>query len=316
MQMNDSASRHSWLVLVATLLIPGCAAFRQTANEVTIREPGHRMLGKPLPIAPEATKHWEYAWLSEAAYNKTAGAYAKQAAKGIAPCANADEVLRAQGWERWAGFPDDGLLQKISVSNLRVEVWEKRTTQSVVVAFGGTIFTSGKDWKSNLRWFIPKHKDEYTEIVAVFGPAFVSEFQRRANAPEGTHLRGVSLYATGHSLGGGLAQQFAYALPINDAVPRVQHVYAFDPSPVTGFYSVAPYIRDINKVSLSIDRVYERGEILALVRSFTSFFVPPSASNPAIRGVRYNLFYTANPISGHSMSELACKLQAASGHAM
>src|ERR1022692_2969377 len=36
---------------------------------------------------------------------------------------------------------------------------------AVAVAFGGTVFTSGNDWKSNLRWFMPHHKDKYTQIV-------------------------------------------------------------------------------------------------------------------------------------------------------
>ena len=314
--MNNSSTRHSWLVVLASLLLPACAAFRQTATEVTIREPGHRMLGEPLAVAPEAAKDWEYAWLSEAAYGKTPGAEkakAEHAAKGFAPCANAADVLRTAGWEPWNGFPDDGLLTQIGASHLRVEVWEKRETQSVVVAFGGTVFSSGKDWKSNLRWFLPKHKDEYTEIVEVFGPAFVTEFKRRANAQGGDYLKGASIYSTGHSLGGGLAQQFAYALPLNDFRLRVKHVFAFDPSPVTGFFSVTPEVRDVNKVDLLIDRIYERGEILALVRSLTSFFVQPSAENPSIRGVRYALF-ESNALSGHSMIELACKMQAAAGH--
>lgn len=315
--MNSSAIRHSWLVVVASLLLPGCAAFRQTSTEVTLREPGHRMLGEPLPVAPEAAKDWEYAWLSEAAYGKTPGAANDKAAlkaKGFEPCASADDVLHAAGWKAWDGFPDDGLLTQISDSHLRVEVWEKRATQSIVVAFGGTVFNSGKDWKSNLRWFLPKHKDEYTEIVEVFAPAFITEFKRRASAPGGDYLKGASIYSTGHSLGGGLAQQFAYALPPDTVVPRVTHVYAFDPSPVTGFFSVQPEVRDVNKVGLSIDRIYERGEILALVRSFTSFFVQPSASSPSIRGVRYALFYPDNPVTGHSMIELACKMQTASGN--
>ena len=296
------------------MLFPGCNAFRQASTEVTIREPGHRMLGKPLPIATEAKAHWEYAWLSEAAYNKTTGAYDGHEPKGNTSCGPPDEVLHSQGWQRWSGFPDDRLSEKIRASNLRVEVWEKRATQSVVVAFGGTVFTSGKDWKSNLRWFIPKHKDEYTDVVDVFGPAFVAEFQRRTSARDTAYLRRASLYATGHSLGGGLAQQFAYALPIDEAVPRVKHVYAFDPSPVTGFYSVDQDTREINKRNLSIDRIYQRDEILALVRSLTSFFVSPSAADPTIRGVRYSIIHRANPISRHSIWDLACQLQTAAGH--
>ncbi len=65
---------------------------------------------------------------------------------------------------------------------------------------------------------------------------------------------------------------------------------------------------------LNIDRIYERHEILAVVRSFTSLFVPPSKADPSIRGVRYNFFGSINPIYDHSILELAEKLQAASDH--
>jgi len=92
-------------------------------------------------------------------------------------------------------------------------------------------------------------------------------------------------------------------------------VYAFDASPVTGFYSVNRKTPNINKKHLAIDRIYERGEVLAIVPSLTSFISPPSEANPRIRGVRYNLFYRLNPISNHSMLEFACKLQVVAGHA-
>jgi hypothetical protein len=91
-------------------------------------------------------------------------------------------------------------------------------------------------------------------------------------------------------------------------------VFAFDPSPVTGYYSVEKAIREHNRKTLSIDRIYERGEILAIVRSLTSVVVMPSETSPTIRGVRFSLFYPANPIAGHSMSELACRLNTAAGH--
>ena len=94
---------------------------------------------------------------------------------------------------------------------------------------------------------------------------------------------------------------------------RVTQVYAFDPSPVTGFFSVDPDTRDMNRRTLAIDRIYERGEILAIVRSLTSLFVAPSASQPTIRGVRYALFYPADPITGHSMTEFACRMYGAAG---
>jgi hypothetical protein len=74
-----------------------------------------------------------------------------------------------------------------------------------------------------------------------------------------------------HSLGGGLAQEFAYSLPVGtfDA-PRATKVYAFDPSPATGFLSVKRATRNENKKGLKTDRIYERGEVLAILRSITN----------------------------------------------
>jgi hypothetical protein len=279
----------------------------------------------------EAQKDWEFAWLSAAAYGRslgkienvapnapvplTASSASPTAAHRIVDADTADAELNRAGWTPWRGFPGVELSKKIMASNLRVEIWEKKEPPSIAVAFGGTIFTSGKDWKSNLRWFLPFPNDEYTEIVKVFGPAFVCEFLLRAKGPGGAYLDEATIYSTGHSLGGGLAQQFAYSMRIDAPVPRVRHVYAFDPSPVTGFYSVDQKTRNFNKNGLSIDRIYERGEVLAILRSLTSFISPPSAADPCIRAVRYSLFYPANPISGHSIWEFARKLQVAAGHA-
>jgi hypothetical protein len=309
--------------MLLAAVLPGCASFRQTASDVTIREPGERFLGAPRPAEAEAKTDREFAWLAEAAYGRTpAGRHARArhaervaAATLETPCPGAEAALARSGWQRWPGFPDDGVLKRIERYHLRIEVWQRRDPPAVAVAFGGTVIDNGNDWKANLRWFLPGHRDEYSETVQEFAPAFVAEFKRRAGSgdPQWAFLKGAALYATGHSLGGGLAQQFAYALPLDDGVPRVSRVYAFDPSPVTGFFSVDPKTREPNSKSLSIDRVYERGEALAAVRSLTSLFVAPSASEPTIRGVRYALFYPADPISGHSMTELACRLDSAAG---
>lgn len=123
-------------------------------------------------------------------------------------------------------------------------------------------------------------------------------------------LSDLKLYSTGHSLGGGLAQQFAYSLRL-DCMKRVTQVYAVDPWPVTGFYSVDADLRDGNKKGMLIDRIYERGEILALLRSLTSMFYKPSAKKAAIRGVRYKLFRAWNAVAAHSIDKLAMKLDAA-----
>jgi Lipase (class 3) len=317
--------------LLATLVpLIRCSAYRQTADQVFVREPGERLLSGPHPVAEEAEKDWQFAMLSDAAYGRipvqgqtppvptpvsvTVPVASPDVAQSTITCGSPDDALMAAGWTPWYGFPGNELAQQFLITNLRVEVWAKQNPPSVAVAFGGTNFKSGKDWISNLRWFIPFHHDEYTDLVSKFGPAFVAEFVRRANESGGDYLKNATIFSTGHSLGGGLAQQFAYALPLMDDQRRVKQVYAFDPSPVTGFYSVGKDIRDRNKKGLSIDRIYERGEILAIVRSFTSAMSPPSAEDPTIRAVRYSLFYPSTPLMGHSISELACKLKAAAEH--
>ena len=154
--------------------------------------------------------------------------------------------------------------------------------------------------------------DEYSMIVNTFGDAFVREYSKRERLPEWSFLRSAELFSTGHSLGGGLAEEFAYSLPSSEDVPRVKKVFAFDPTPVTGFLSVGKDLRDENKEGLAIDRIYERGEILAIVRSFTNFVHVPPARSPEVRQIRYNLFHTWNVIKGHSIPELACELNEAS----
>ena len=277
-------------------------AFGQTPDDVVTREPGKRLLGAPKPVATEANKDLEFAWMSQSAYEKIG--------QGNTPDADSssDKALKDAGWTLWPNFPDDGLLQQISKSHLRVQVWANPASKSVAVAFGGTVFKNCADWRSNLRWFLPTKNDEYSAVVRELAPRFIEKFLEQAQEMEWAFLKQATFYSTGHSLGGGLAQQFAYALPLNDRVPRVKQVFALDPSPVTGFYSVNKNTRDQNKNGLKIDRIYERREILAIARSLMSFIYPPTSINPTIRQVRYDLFPTVNPITGHSISELASKL--------
>ncbi len=298
------------------LAIPILRAFGQKATEVAIRDPGQRFLSAPQPITPFAQEHWEFAWLSDAAYQKTAAGQ-KQMKKVMAETASAGALspdplppLTAAGWTEWKTFPGAALLAKIEESHLRVQVWERAEPPAVAVTFGGTVFNNDADWRANLRWFLPGQRDEYTDVVQTFAPAFDVEFKRRAQDMDAGRLSKLEIYSTGHSLGGGLAQQFAYSLPA-DRVKPIKQVYAFDPSPVTGFFSVAKRLRDENKKGLLIDRIYERGEILALLRSLTSLFYKPSAVDAAIRGIRYSLFRAWNPIAAHSIVELAAKIDAA-----
>jgi hypothetical protein len=285
-------------------------ALGQAPEQVVVREPGERFLSAPRPIAPFAVEHWQFAWLADSAYGETPAG--REAKAETTPSEDPKTALARAGWTKWKDdkFLSDDLRKQFDTYHLRVEVWERQSPAAVAVAFGGTVFQSKMDWRANLRWFTPGRADEYTLTQVEFAKAFADECIKRSKLgqPVSAHL-----YSTGHSLGGGLAQQFAYALPDLPSVPRVEKVYAFDPSPVTGFFSVDNELREINRASLKIDRIYERGEILAIARSLTNLVWKPPATAPEIRGVRYNVFYTCNPVAGHSMKMLAGKLEAAAG---
>ncbi len=299
----------------------------QDPGAVLVREPGNRTYNPPVPVVDMAKSQWEYAVLSGNVYVDD---WKKEAAPSGEPTAGVRELpaptpeeyartctpdsrdpLPLPGWTRWDGFPSSDLRRAAREVGLFVEVWGKASSPPVVaVVFRGTEFTSAKDWISNLRWFlrfVPFYPDQYTVVSGRVGKEVVDRLAQRADQEE------LRLVATGHSLGGGLAQHLAYSLPLGG--PRVSHVYAFDPSPVTGWSAVDHELRASNAHGLEIDRVFEHGEILAYIRLLLSYVNPPSAADPAIREVRYNFVQSINPIKSHSIRFLACSLIKASGQA-
>jgi hypothetical protein len=283
-------------------------AYKQRIGFVAIRKPGDRLLGPPEVAAPEAAFDVIPAFVSQAAYQRRP--LDPQATKEYRdtniPFMDPDETLCGLGWVKWPDFLNTKDDEELKEVHLRVEVWSSESKKAVIVAFGGTEFRNVSDWRANLRWFIPIRHDEYSVLKEIYVHRFVDNYKLLAKSV--TFLQQASLYSTGHSLGGGLAQAFAYALPPDPQVPRVTKVYAFDPTPVTSFTSIDKKTRCTNKKGLRIDRIYERREILAILRSITSFFHVPPASDPTVRQIRYNLFPTINVLHGHSMSELAALL--------
>lgn len=298
----------------------------QAPDVVLIREPGNRTYNPPAPVAEMARTHWEYAVLSENVYIDDwakRGQPPRQPGTGSVPAATPEEYARVcspdstellplpPAWVSWKDFPSGDLRQRARAVGLFVEVWERESVPPVVaVAFRGTEFTSIKDWISDLRWFlrfVPFYADQYTLVSRAVGREVVARLAERNDRQD------LRLVATGHSLGGGLAQHLAYSLPPGG--PRVSSVYAFDPSPVTGWSTVACDRRAENARALATDRAFEHGEILAYVRLLLSYVNPPSAASPAIREVRYNFVQSSNPIKSHSIRFLACSLIKASGQA-
>ncbi|NVN86732.1 MAG: DUF2974 domain-containing protein [Rhodopseudomonas sp.] len=190
-----------------------------------------------------------------------------------------------------------------ALGGLGYKVFSSASRNEIVVAFRGTDFHEADDWISNFRWvtrFLPYY-DQYEQVQRHIGPIL-----DRALAAHGQS--NPRIVATGHSLGGGLAQQAAY----KDG--RIRAVYAFDPSTVTGYYD--PGVRGKeNSVGLLIDRVFQRGEILAYLRFFMTQLYPVSAFDPQTRTVRFSFGAHGNIVAKHSIDDLAAGLLGVAGSA-
>lgn len=312
--LKEVISHWGWISLAVIALITAAVttrpAFKQQSNMVVIRQPGHRWFGPPQPAQAYAAEDLPYAWLSTAAYGSPTSTKAAEITKFKEGSAGLGDQ-----WCLWTDFPDPDLQNEMTSVHLRAQVWEKQPENLLVVAFGGTDATNLNDWKSNTHWAHPFLKDEYTVLGRTFAPAFAKQLARKMQQPGQGYLGQARLQATGHSLGAGLAEKFAYSLPaVEYRTPRVVKVYAFDPSPVTTFLNTSSGVREENKAGLNIDRIFERGEVLAILRAITAVVHKPSAANPRVTQLRYNLFGDdrfglTNPIASHSIEKLAERLK-------
>ncbi|WP_305857335.1 hypothetical protein [Balneatrix alpica] len=178
--------------------------------------------------------------------------------------------------------------------------------QRLILVFRGTNFDEKEDWRANLRWvarFFSFQLDQYDE-VRILVPKIVAEARQRYPQID-------DAVALGHSLGGGLAHLAGYASHY------VTQVYAFDSSPVTGFYDIDGGERRYNAQGMKIYRIYEHGEVLAYLRLLMKGLYPISQDHPDIVQVRFNFAgrsgngQSANVIKQHSMFDLTCALQQA-----
>ena len=302
---------------------------QQDPDSVLIRDPGNRFYNEPAgKVSDTAKEQWEYAVLSENVY---VGSWDKlrtavpvlpepKPEEYVSSCEDRNRTRRIPlaGWKLWKNFPSEKLIAKAEDLGLYFEVWENESFPRVVaVVFRGT--DGWADWFANLRWllwllrFIPYYEDQYHVVSRDVGEEFTKRFLQDHGNITNPAAPKVQVLATGHSLGGGLAQHFAYSLPRETRVPRVSRVYAFDPSPVTGWSSVNTELRTANAQGLETDRIFEHGEILAYVRLLLSYVYPPPAKNPSVREIRYNFDKSINPFKSHSMRLLACELVKASG---
>jgi hypothetical protein len=170
---------------------------------------------------------------------------------------------------------------------------EGAACSEVSIAFKGTTFTSYADWVANAvpRWV--RADDHYRQlrrnVDTIVKKITELPCYKRAGRPQ--------IVTAGHSLGGGLAQFAAIA---NN---RINKVFAFDPSPVTGAKLLDEKLREQNAESLEIDRIYQSAEVLAWVRPFVQQF--PAASSRCVRTVPFDVSQPIGVIGLHSMNGLA-----------
>ena len=301
----------------AAILAPclgGCAQLHLTQgpDQVIQRTEGEDNYASNQKAGPTAARVLPYALLAEQSYNqdvysrrmmtpRTSGCVASDPKD----CIDSADAKRAAAWlAEWryvwsCDGPDQCRVrtpgQSEPVGGLGVQVWARKGVRcpEAVIAFRGTVGGNQGDWESNFHWILRAFPiyDQYDQVRDHVGE-FVDHIERDRCAHAGPTL----ITAVGHSLGGGLAQLAAYS------DRRIRRVYAFDPSMVTGYYSVDPPHRNENVKGLKMERVYEHGEILAYGRYVMRQYIPLSPCNPRVVSVRFDVIH-GSPIAQHSLTD-------------
>jgi hypothetical protein len=186
-----------------------------------------------------------------------------------------------------------GSWYQYKTGGLAFQVWKNEKKKIAAIVFRGSQKEWG-DWISNFRWFLlprfnPFIYDQYDQVRDLISE-LITEISNN-----------YSIVTVGHSLGGGLAQYAAYS------GKTIKRVYAFDPSPVTGYYSVEEEIKKISIKELQIYRIYEKGEILSYIRLPMKYPFTFSSVDPEIFEVRHD-FLSGGFLEQHDISSFAKEL--------
>lgn len=181
---------------------------------------------------------------------------------------------------------------------LKYEILLSPTKKKVLIVFRGSRSFPSWDWYSNCRCitqFIPFIYDHYAQVVYVI-PEIVKQLHKEYGEK-------IKIITTGHSLGGGLAQQAAYASPF------INQVYVFNSSPITGLLNFTLLRKKTYKDNLEIFRIYEHGEVLEKFRKLKNKILPFSLKDPKVEAIQFNRINdNETPIEEHNMEKLAKEL--------
>lgn len=294
------------LVFIFILALCACESLGQQEDRVFQRKGTDGILKDWGGAAEAAREHLPYVWASIAAYQKN-----PPKLSGNCPT-DAERVLRTE-WVVWEEIPQlvhthTELARDMADAHLRVRVYSNRRLNKVVVAFGGT--DGVMDMISNFRWFLPSNLDQYDVLRIKFVPMFKELWDDKKTSQDYSWLNSAELVSTGHSLGGGLAQGFAYAA--RDVQLPIKRAVVFNPSPVTGKRDVSNY-RQLSKF-ISVDRIYNRGEILAGIRAAFNVTIKPGTEDAMFTDYRYAFDWkwytniTHGIFKAHALYPLACSM--------
>lgn len=306
------------LTFAVMLLLPSCAAIILE----DCPKGGDPVLGKDKPRirssrirmvladpAASAARFGPYAAMSAYAYAEDQDCGHKhklteQEKKELETALNEPDTKGAR-WQRVSGLEKAGACE--DDLGLYYQVWKKESPDAVDVtlAFRGT--WGVKDWYyGNARWFTRFiTKDDQYRRAEVYAKSVIDHFRTMAATESST--KALRFYATGHSLGGGLAQHVLYKYPRD-----FLQAYAFDPSSVTGFTDQDAKTRIEGCACLPelgsearIYRIYESYEILANLRIVHKLFFPPTRH---VHEIRFPFSNSTNVIGQHSMVKLVGSL--------
>jgi hypothetical protein len=176
-----------------------------------------------------------------------------------------------------------------------VHTWADRTRPDMaVIAIRGTenwnFADAAKDWSTNFAAVLGVEPSEYKLARKKIGAVIESLVRRYPR---------IRIYTTGHSLGGGIAQQMAYASK------DVEAAFAFNSSPVTNWSAMVEQDL-VRKADPTIYRIYHHNEFLGHVRNITTRF-----NTRRFGRSDYEFFFqTEQLVKAHEMGILACHLAA------
>lgn len=201
-------------------------------------------------------------------------------------------LLPASGWEERIDIPRTDIPGRRQTPDLTYRLWVNtdQTPRVAMWVFRGTHIP--QDYISNLRWFLfwLGYEDHYEQTARITNE--MVDWIHRQYGDD------TIIFAAGHSLGGGLAQNSAYK-----SCGKIRTVFAFDSTPVTHFR----VRRGCTASPQNFYRVFEQSEILSYARFLVRQVIGLTPQDPRITEVKVHLF-NGIFVRGHSMQQLASEL--------